>query len=48
MEGQSGVTGSIIYEFHYPISNEMKWKMKVVLLEVSLLNLILRIWSNGK
>ena len=41
MEGESGVTRSIIYEFHYSISYEIKWKVKVVLVEVSLMNIIL-------
>ena len=48
MEGESAVTPSIIYEFHYPISSEIKWKMKVVLLEVSLMTFILMIWSNQR
>ena len=41
MEGASGVTRSIIDEFHFWISKEIKGKVKVVLLEVSLMNLIL-------
>ena len=28
------------------ISNEIKWRVKVVLLEASLMNFIPRIWSN--
>ena len=48
MEGESGVTRSIIYEFHYLISYEIKWKVNVVLVEVSFKNLILRIWSNER
>ena len=44
MEGEGGVTGSIINELHS--SDMIKWKVKVVLLEVSLMNFILRIWSN--
>ena len=34
MEGESRVTGSIIDELHFWIPNQMKWKVKVVLLEV--------------
>ena len=41
MEGESGVTQSIIDELLLRISNEMKGKVKVVLLEVSLRNFIL-------
>ena len=41
MEGERGVTRSIIDELHS--SGMTKWKVEVVLLEVSLLNLILRI-----
>ena len=66
MEGESGVTGSIIDDLHswfikgdqmegesmvllevlsmnfiFGISKEIKWKMKVVLLDVSLMKLIL-------
>ena len=41
MEGESGVSRSIIDEVH---SSQMaKWKVKVVLREVSLMNFILRI-----
>ena len=40
MEGQSRVIRSIIDEFLLRISNEIEWKVKVVLLEVSLMNLI--------
>ena len=46
MEGQSGVNGSIIDEFHssdIQISKEIEWKVKVMLLEVSLINFIHRI-----
>ena len=39
--GESGVTGGIIDELHY--SDMAKWKVKVVLLEVLLMNSILRI-----
>ena len=35
MEGESGVTGSIFMSFILGISKESKWKVKVVLLEVS-------------
>ena len=52
MEGESGVTGRIIIKFILGISKEIKWKVKVVLLEVSLMNFILRIFNkikcNGK
>ena len=34
MEGESGVTGNIIDELLLGISNEIKGKVKVVLLEV--------------
>ena len=36
MEGKSGVTRSIIDELHS--SDLVKWKVKVLLIEVSLLN----------
>ena len=36
MEGGSGATRSIIDEIFPGISKEIKWKVKVVLLEVSL------------
>ena len=39
MEGESGITRSIIDELHS--SDMIKWKMKVVLLEVSLIHFIL-------
>ena len=48
MEGQSGVTRSIIYKFHYPISNEIKWKVTVVLVKVSMMNLVLLISKETK
>ena len=35
MENEGGVTRSIIDEFHFRISNEITWKVKVVLLKVS-------------
>ena len=41
MEGESGVTRNIIDELHS--SDMVKRKVKVVLLEVSLMNFILRI-----
>ena len=41
MEGESGVTRSIIDELHSADMN--KWKVQVVLLEVSLMNFILLI-----
>ena len=43
MEGESGVTRSIIYGLPFWISKEIKWKVKVVLLEVSLMNFVLPI-----
>ena len=46
MEGENGVTRSIIDEL---LSSDMiKWKVKVVLLEVSLMNFILRISNEIK
>ena len=41
MEGESGVSGSIIDELHS--SDMIKGKAKAVLLEISLMNFILRI-----
>ena len=43
MEGESGVTRSVIDEVHFSISNEIMWKMPVLLLEVSSMNFILGI-----
>ena len=43
MEGESGVTRNIIDELHS--SHMVKRKVKVVLLEVSLMNFILRIFK---
>ena len=43
MEGESGVTLSIIDELILRISKEIKWKVKVMLLQVSLMNFILGI-----
>ena len=47
-DGESGVTQSIIDELHS--SDMVKWMVKVVLLEVSLIKLFLRISkrSNGR
>ena len=46
MEGESGVTRSIIDELHS--SNMIKWKVKVVLLEVSLMSFILSLSKEMK
>ena len=46
MEGGSGVTRSIIDQRHS--SDMIKWKVKVVLLEVLLMNFILRISNEIK
>ena len=43
MESESGVTLSINMNFILRISKQIKYKVKVVLLEVSLINVILRI-----
>ena len=43
MEGESGVTRNIIDLPHSSDIQEVKWKVKVVLLEVSLMNFILGI-----
>ena len=43
MEGESFFSRSIIDELHSSISKEIKWKVKMVLLEVSLMNFILGI-----
>ena len=49
MEGESGVTGSIIDEFHSSdIQRDEMEGESIVLLEVSLTKFILRIWSNGR
>ena len=45
-EGESGVTPSTIDELHS--SDMVKTKVKVVLLEISLTNFILRIWSKER
>ena len=41
ISGESGVTGIIIDELLLPISKDIKWKVKVGLLEVSLMMFIL-------
>ena len=41
MEGESGITRSVIDALFS--SDMMKWKVKMVLLEVSLINFILRV-----
>ena len=46
MEGESGVTRSNIDELLY--SDMVKWKAKVVLIEVSLMNFILQISNEIK
>ena len=46
MDGESGVTRSIIDELQS--SDMVKRKVKVVLLEVSLMKFILTIWSKGR
>ena len=43
MAGESGVTRSIIDEYHFLISKDINWKVKVELLEVSFTKFILRI-----
>ena len=43
MECESGVIRTIIDELLLQISKEIKWKVKMVLFEVSLMNLILGI-----
>ena len=46
MESESGVTRSIIDELHS--TDMIKWKVKVVLFEVSLMSFILRILKQIK
>ena len=46
MEGESGVTRSTFDELHS--SDMVKMKVKVVLLEISMRNFILRIWSKER
>ena len=48
MEGESGVSRSIIDELYFSDIQEDQMEMEVVLLEVSLMNFILRIWSKGR
>ena len=48
MEGESGVTRSIIDDLHSCDIQEIEQKMKVVLVEVSLMNFILRIAKEMK
>ena len=48
MEGENGVTRSIIDELHSLDIQGAQWKVKVVLLEVSLMNFILRISKEVK
>ena len=49
MEAESGVTRSVIDEIDsFWISKEIKWKVKMVLLELSLINIILRISNEMK
>ena len=46
--GESGANRSIIDDLHFSDIQQGKMEGEVVLLEVSLINFILRIWSNGK
>ena len=48
MVGESGVTRCIIDELHSPDIQGYQMKVKVVLLEVSLMNFVLWIWSNKR
>ena len=48
MEGGSGVSRGMIDELFLRISNDIKWKLKVVVLEVSLMNFILGISNEIK
>ena len=49
MEGESMVLLEVSFtNYIHRISKEIKWKVKVGLLEVSLMNLILRIWSKER
>ena len=48
LEGEGAVIRSIIDEIVLRISNEIKWKVKMVLLEVILMNFILRISNKIK
>ena len=46
IEGEGGVNESIIDELHS--SDLVKRKVKVMIFQVSLMNFILLIWSNGR
>ena len=48
MEGESGVTRSIMMNFILATSRYIKWNVKVVLLEVSFMNFILRLSNEIK
>ena len=48
MKGESGVSRSMIDEILLRISKEIEWKVKVVLLEVYLMNFILGIFNEIK
>ena len=48
MEGESGASRVSLMNFILRISREIKWKVKVVLLEVSFLNFIPRISNEMK
>ena len=48
IEDENGVTRTIIDEIHFRMSKQIKWKVKVVLLEVSLINLMLGIPKETK
>ena len=48
MECECAVTRSIIDEVIPGTPKEMKWNVKVVLPEVSLMKFVLRIWSNER
>ena len=45
MEGESGVTRSIIDELHSSEIQGVKWKVKVMLVEVLLMNFMLQIFN---
>ena len=45
MEGESGVTRSIVINIILRVSNEIKWKVKVALHDISLMNFIVRIYK---
>ena len=48
MEGESGVIRTIIDELLLQISKEIKWKVKVVIFEISLMILLLPISNEIK